>query len=187
MRRIVRCLTLAVLCVCASVGLQAQSTDVGLTIGGNLVSTQSFDVSHSWVIQGALAHRIFGTGGTGLYDEIPIAAAFNNQPKTVATVTNFHYSSLFVTPGVKLRLGTPLLSPYFVVGVGAAHFSATNGLGGDTSAAFSYGGGVDYTVLPHIGIRGELRDYNSGIARFNLTGSGRQHNTFLTVGAFVSF
>jgi opacity protein-like surface antigen len=182
-----RCLALAMLCFCATAGLQAQSTDLGLTIGGNFVSTKTFDVSHSWVIQGSLAHRLFGAEGTGLYAELPIAAAFNNQPKTVSTVTNFHYSSLFVTPGVKLRIGTPLISPYVTFGVGAAHFSATNGLGGDTSAAFSYGGGADWNVLPHIGIRGELRDYNSGIARFSLSGSGRQHNTFLTVGAFVSF
>ena len=187
MKTVMRFLTLAVCLGLAAVAARAQSTDLGLTLGGNFVSNQTFSVDKSWVIEGSLAHRLFGTGGTGLYGELPIAAAFNNAPKTVGTVLAFHYSSVFVTPGVKLRIGTPVVSPYFVVGAGFAHFSGPTALGSETNAAVSYGGGVDVNILPHIGFRGELRDFNSGLPKFGFSGSGRQHNVFLTGGVFVSF
>jgi outer membrane protein with beta-barrel domain len=187
MKTMLRTFTLVVCLGLATAGARAQSTDLGLTLGGNFVSNQSFSVDKSWVIQGSLAHRFFGAGKTGLYGELPIAAAFDNAPKTVGTVVAFHYSSLFVTPGVKLKIGTPLVSPYFAVGLGFARFSGPALLGTDTNLAVSYGGGVDVNILPHVGVRGELRDYNTSLPKFGFPGSGRQHNVFLTGGVFLEF
>ena len=192
----------------AAPAMLAQANEVALTVGGDFVSNQHNRVSKTWTIEGSLAHRLFGAPLIGLYGEIPIAAAFHSKPQvnTACAATfpppagcitqPFNYSSLFVTPGLKLKIGGPGLAPYAVVGGGIGHFSPTIPSGsfttgtkpsGTTTGVISYGAGVDVTLLPLIGLRGEVRDYDSGYPAFGLGGTGRQHNLFVTVGAVLRF
>jgi len=150
-------------------------------------------------IEGSLAHRLFDAPLIGLYAEIPIAAAFNSTPRanpecvTVlphppGCITQpFNYSSIFVTPGLKLRIGGPGLAPYAVVGGGIGHFAPSGSQGSSTSAAISYGAGVDIPLIHFFALRGEVRDYNSGYPAFGFGGSGRQHNLFVTGGVALRF
>ena len=185
----------------------AQANEVALTAGGDFVSNPHNSVSKTWAIEGSFAHRLFGAPLIGLYGEIPIAAAFNSKPQVNPACTAtlppapgcitqpFNYSSLFVTPGLKLKIGGPGLAPYAVVGGGIGHFSPSNTSTTTTSTrptstttgVISYGAGIDVTLLPFIGLRGEVRDYDSGYPAFGLGGTGRQHNLFVTVGAVLRF
>jgi len=182
-----------------------QANEIALTGGGNFISNPHNDVNTSWTIEGSVAHRLFGAPLIGLYGEVPIAAGFNSKPKVnsacaavfpppAGCITQpFNYSSLFVTPGLKLKVGGPGLAPYVVVGGGIGHFSpsasgtTTTSLKSTTTGVISYGAGADITLLPFIGLRGEVRDYNSGYPAFGLGGTGRQHNLFVTVGAVLRF
>ena len=183
----------------------AQANEVAVTVGGDFVSNSHNSVNKTWTIEGSLAHRLFGAPLIGLYGEIPIAAAFHSKPQVngvcaatfpppAGCITQpFNYSSLFVTPGLKLKIGGPGVAPYAVVGGGIGHFSPSVPSGstakpsGTTTGTISYGVGADVTLLPFIGLRGEVRDYNSGYPAFGLGGTGRQHNLFVTVGAVLRF
>ncbi len=191
-----------------SAGAVGQANEVAVTVGGDFVSNQVNSVSKTWTIEGSFAHRLFGVPLIGLYGELPIAAAFHSKPQVstacaavfpppAGCITQpFNYSSLFVTPGLKLKIGGPGFAPYAVVGGGIGRFSptATGGTvtgapqpGSTTTGVISYGAGADVTLLPFIGLRGEVRDYNSGYPAFGFGGSGRQHNLFVTVGAVLRF
>jgi opacity protein-like surface antigen len=107
------------------------------------------------------------------------------------------YSSLYFTPGIKLKL-LPLarLSPYVVAGVGVARLSPSSQLGNgqpsnrDASieGAYSVGGGIDVKWAPFISLRGEIRDYNTVAPTFSLIPfERRQNNVFITGGIVLRF
>jgi opacity protein-like surface antigen len=82
-------------------------------------------------------------------------------------------------------------------GVGLGHFNKTLIDGVNTSnntMAFDVGGGLDMKILPHISLRGEIRDFNSGgldipgVPSFISTVStSRLNNLFITAGVSVKF
>lgn len=203
MMRVARLLVYCMVLAAAPTGALAQANEIALTAGGDFISNPHNSVSKTWTIEGSLAHRLLGAPLIGLYAELPIAAAFHSKPQVSSAciavfppppgcITQpFNYSSLFVTPGLKLKIGGPGLSPYAVVGGGIGHFSpsAASGStpGSTTTGVISYGGGIDVTMLPIIGLRGEVRDYNSGYPAFGFGGSGRQHNLFVTAGVVLRF
>jgi hypothetical protein len=182
-----------------SITALAQANEIALTGGGDFVSNQQGSVKTAWAIEGSFAHRLISAPLIGLYGEIPIAAAFDSKPKVnsacaavfpppAGCITQpVNYSSLLVTPGLKLRIGGPGLAPYVAVGGGIGHFSPSGSQGSSTTGVVSYGAGVDITVLPIIGLRGEVRDFNSGFPTFGSAGSGRQHNLFATAGIVLRF
>jgi hypothetical protein len=191
----------------ASAAALAQANEIAVTVGGDFVKNSNNDIGKTLAIEGSLAHRLIGAPLVGLYAEVPIAAGFSSKPavKTACAAVfpppagcitqPFNYSSLFVTPGLKLKIGGPGVAPYAVVGGGIGHFSpsvpsgstTTTKPSGTTTGVISYGVGADVTLLPFIGLRGEVRDYNSGYPAFGLGGTGRQHNIFVTVGAVLRF
>jgi hypothetical protein len=199
MTRAARVLFLLLIVAGVVPSLFAQANEIALTGGGDFVSNQNSSVQTSWAIEGSVAHRLISAPLIGLYGEIPVAAAFNSKPKVnsacaavfpppAGCITQpVNYSSLFVTPGLKLRIGGPGLAPYVVVGGGIGHFSPSGSQGSTTTGVVSYGAGLDITVLPIIGLRGEVRDFNSGFPTFGGGGSGRQHNLFATAGIVLRF
>jgi hypothetical protein len=100
-----------------------------------------------------------------------------------------NYSSLYVTPGLKLKLSVPFLSPFVSVGGGFARYSPdTNGnLTNTTSSTvgvFEVGGGLDFSMpIPFIGFRVEARNFHTGNTDFTV---GR-NNTFAGVGIVLKF
>jgi hypothetical protein len=56
------------------------------------------------------------------------------------------------------------------------------------TGVFQIGGGVDVTLLSYFKIRGEARDFLSGVPPVNVnTGNSRQHNLFVSGGLVWQF
>jgi len=169
----------------------AQSNELAITGGGQFSSNDFFDTGASWAVGANFAHRIAGIPFFGLYFEVPVVVA----PKSVIRITSSDYSSLFVTPGLKLKFAPSFpISPYLAVGVGVAryHTGATSTTSDQTStkAVFDIGGGLDFKIAPFFGVRAEVRDFYSGLPEFNLLAnglSGRQNNVVPQVGLVFRF
>lgn len=166
----------------------AQSNEVGATFGGQFVSG-TYDFGHSGVFEINPAHRIVNADAVGLYVEVPLTWSFKNARTDPAATLHDHYSSFFFTPGLKLKVLPQLpVSPYGFVGVGLAHFHDTDTGQGSYENVIDYGAGVDWKLAPFISLRGELRDFNSGVPRMGFPNPGsRQQNVMATVGVAVHF
>lgn len=187
---------LALAMICASIAAYGQSTEIAITTGGDFVSNGNFKMGTTWAVQGSVAHRFFQASGleTGrlqLYGELPIAIGKGTSPSLAPSILLGdrilpEIASIFVTPGIKMKLNLSGLAPYFAVGIGAGHFYA-GGLSGETHPVFSYGTGADFNLNSRFALRGEVRDYNSPIPKIAFSGSGRQHNFFVTGGVVFRF
>jgi opacity protein-like surface antigen len=98
---------------------------------------------------------------------------------------------LFITPGLRVRLAPSFpLSPYISAGLGYARFNRqlfTGGTSSDSSLALDIGGGLDLKILPIVGLRAEVRDFNSGGIGLQTLAFGRQNNVFVTAGIALRF
>ncbi len=135
----------------------------------------------TFAVEGAFAHRVFNGHVVSLHFELPVMVTPNRD----IGAGGFSYSSVFVTPGFKLKLHLPSFAPYFVAGGGAAHFSGNSTAGSNTVGAASFGGGLDIsTHLPVLGFRVEVRDiYTTGAPNFSTT----RHNFFAGAGIALNF
>jgi hypothetical protein len=169
-----------------------QSNDVALTVGGYFAVSNPLDLGAAGALEGSVAHRLFSVPLVSLGAELPIAGSFSSSIPTLNGLTIAKsYTSLFITPGLRVRLAPSFfLSPYVAAGLGYGRFNRQL-FGGGTSAnstfALDIGGGLDMKVLPHISLRGEIRDFNSGGIGIETLALGRQNNLFLTVGVAVHF
>lgn len=174
----------------------AQKNDIALTGGGYLEVTDPLNLGAAWALEGSYARRIAGVPMLALSAELPVAVSFDSS---IPTLSGFSiatsYNSLFITPGLRLRLAPSFfLSPYVAAGIGYGRFNKTL-LNGSTRAdgnfAFDVGGGLDMKILPHISLRGEIRDFNSGgldlPSVLSTLATGRQNNLFVTAGVAVRF
>lgn len=121
-----------------------------------------------------------------------------NAGGTGNAVVPTDYKQLFVTPAARLNFfPTTAVSPWVSLGGGVAHFSQGNMLdyGGanpgksTTSGVLQGGVGLDVKLVGSVCIRGEARDFWSGVPDFPLapTGKTRQHNYFVGGGVFWRF
>lgn len=129
--------------------------------------------------EGTLAHRVLNLDLVSLHIELPVMAAPNRLGNGVG-----NFSSVFVTPALKVRFSFPVASPFLSAGAGFAHFASHNSFAGngDTEGAFQVGGGVDLkTPIPLLGFRAELREFRTG------TYAATQHNIFAGGGIVLKF
>ena len=188
MKRLALLSSLLLLCCVTSL---AQSNEISITGGAQFSSNDFFKTGNSWVVGASYAHRVAHVPFLGLYLELPVAVA----PTSAIRLTGTDYSSLYVAPGLTLKFAPSFfISPYIVGGVGFARFhsGATSVTSDQTStkAVFDIGGGIDFKILPHIGLRTEVRDYYSGLPSFDLVSSGldgRQHNVVPQAGLVIRF
>lgn len=184
-------LIVLVLSVLLSLGAAAQSNELAVTAGGQFPNNSQFNSGASWAVGASFAHRIFHVPLAGLYWEIPVVGAPNSVMKTPFRTT---YSSLFVTPGLKVKFAPEFpISPWLAAGVGIARYhNSANATFSDqtsTKAVFDIGGGIDWKIAPFISARGELRDFYSGLPDIAAASglSGRQHNVVPQVGLVLRF
>jgi hypothetical protein len=108
------------------------------------------------------------------------------------------YTALFITPSAKLSLfANNRVSFWLSFGGGFGHFSESDklvfygsnpGKTGTTTGVYQFGGGMDVAVWRALSLRGELRDYNSGVPQLNVDyGQTRQRNLFAGVGVVWHF
>ncbi len=177
----------------------AQKNDVALTGGGYFEVTNPLNLGAAWALEGSYARRFASVPLLSFSWEVPVAGSSGSSIPTISGLNiATDYSSLFITPGVRVRLAPSFfLSPYVAAGVGLGHFNKTLITGVNTSnntLAVDIGGGLDMKILPHISLRGEIRDFNSGgldipgVPSFLSTVStSRLNNLFITAGVSVKF
>ena len=165
-----------------------QSNEIAATFGGQFVSGD-YDFGKSGVFEANFAHRIVNAEAVGLYVELPLTWTFKNARTDPTAILHDHYTGFFFTPGLKLKVLPQLpISPYGFVGVGLAHFHNTDTDQGSYENVVDYGAGVDWKLAPFISLRGELRDFNSGVPRLGFPNPGsRQQNVMATVGLALHF
>lgn len=189
---LLRNLSILVIGLFLTVPLHAQSNDIALTVGGYFEVSNPLNLGAAGALEGTFAHRIAHIPLFSVSAELPVAGSFSSSIPTVSGLTLARsYSSLFITPGVRLRLAPSFpLSPYVSAGVGYGRFNRQlygGGTSSDGTLAVDIGAGLDLKVLPFIGLRAEIRDFNSGGAGIETVSFGRLNNLFVTVGVAVRF
>jgi len=182
-----------------------QSQELTFSLGGISGQTRTLRGSPAGTAQIAAdrtlgvnyGHHLAGTRVAALYSEIEFVAIPNRGVTSATAVVAQNYASLYVTPGVRLKLfPRRRFSPWGAIGVGYALYQESNQLsnGQNTTnkflnrGVFDYGGGVDYRLFRLIGLRGEVRDFLSGNPNLN-TGpiSSTQHNVVASGGIVLHF
>ena len=182
-----------------------QSQELTFSLGGISGQTRTLRGSPAGTAQIAAdrtlgvnyGHHLAGTRVAALYSEIEFVAIPNRAVTSTTAVVAQNYASLYVTPGVQLKLfPRRRFSPWGAIGGGYALYQESNQLsnGQNTTnkflnrGVFDYGGGVDYRVFRLIGLRGEVRDFLSGNPNLN-TGpiSSTQHNVVASGGIVLHF
>jgi opacity protein-like surface antigen len=200
----------AVTLLTISAPAQDEKNEIGGTIGRIFISDQGIKGSnildptiHSGnglTFEGFYARRFFVTPIYSIAGEIPVAYNYDEDiiGGQVGNTVPTDYKALFVTPAARLNLfPTTAVSPWVSIGVGFGHFSEGNTLnfGGTnpgkstTNFVFQAGLGLDVKVWKRLSIRGQVRDFWSGEPDFPQapTGKTRQHNFFVSGGAFWRF
>jgi hypothetical protein len=166
----------------------AQKVDLAVLGGGQVSITPNSNLGTGAVIQGNAGFRILKAPLVALYAEIPITASFAIDRRTSFAIGSGDYNTLFVTPGLRLKLA-PIspVSPFFTLGGGFARYSADAGGSSHTTNVVQFGGGLDYKIAPFIGLRTEVRDYFTGPPRLDSSFVDRQHNVTFMGGIVLRF
>lgn len=184
----------------------AQRHEVAFTSGGLKIGERGFDLPQPGFVS-------FGTGFTyeinyagrlldarlaALYFELPLAGTPRTKVKTTNALSPGSYSSIFFTPGIKLKLlPGRKYSPFATMGFGLAHFSESDttvanqpnlNQSSGTNAVFAFGFGLDVRVVSILSIRGEVRDFYAELPPLNVRAlSDRQHNALISAGVVLRF
>jgi len=175
------------LCLFCTAGF-AQKVDLAVLGGGQVSVNPNSNLGTGAVIQGNAGFRILKAPLVALYAEIPITASFAIDRRITTSVGSGDYNTLFVTPGLRLKLA-PIspVSPFFTLGAGWARYRAETGGFSNSTNVVQFGGGVDYKIAPFVGLRTEVRDYFTGAPRFDSTFTERQHNVTFMGGIVLRF
>lgn len=171
---------------------QAQKNEFAAEVAGQFPSANNLSFDTAVGFQLNYAHRIVGVPGVGLYFEVPFLAGFSNTRTLSSLLNGENYNSLYVTPGLKVKLFPSFfISPYLAGGVGVAHFSAAHGSGSENDFAGDIGGGLDVKVFPHVSLRGEVRDFITSTPGLNLGAlnslTGKTNNVVASGGVVLRF
>jgi len=192
-RKCVFPVSLMVLLLACSPSASAQKNDIGVTVGGYFTADTPLNLGAAFALEGSYARQIAHLPIISIYGEAPVAESFTSSiPDLNGTELSRNYTSLFITPGLRVRLiPTFFLSPYVAAGLGYGRFNRNlyNGTTETDSAfALDLGAGLDIKILPFISLRGEVRDFNSSsLSLPSIISAGRQNNLFVTVGLSVKF
>lgn len=178
----------------------AQSSEIGVLAGGMFTSDappQSFvcpavvgapcappAATHSptrIAYEGVFAHRLINFHLAGIHFELPVIGVPTRS--LVAAGLQQDFSTVYVTPGVRLQVGLPFFSPFVAAGGGLAHYSWTASINSSTVGAFQVGGGFDFSVIPLLKFRAEVREFHNGTPNFNVG----QNNVFAGAGLVLKF
>ena len=138
------------------------------------------------------ARRFMGTDIWSLALEVPFVV---NPDEDAHTFTNafLSYRSFFVTPAARLNVfPTTAVSPWVSFGGGFGYFggysSVNTSKSGNAASVMQAGVGLDVKLARRLVLRGEARDFWSGVPDLNvITGKSRQHNIFVGGGVVWHF
>jgi hypothetical protein len=164
----------------------APSYDPNLHFGKGL----TFEVNY--------ARRVMQEELWSLALEVPFVVDAVDRVHSAQDVTPKQYSSYFVTPAARLSVfSEQAVSPWVSFGAGFGHFNesstlqfggANPGKTGTSTGVLQGGVGLDVRIYKHFTLRGEGRDFWSGVPQLNVdTGKSRQHNIFAGGGIVWHF
>jgi len=145
------------------------------------------------------ARHLLGNGSFATVSlEVPVIFNPDEDLNYGINVIPKEYSSYFITPGVRLKLfADTAVAPWVSFGGGFGHFSessellfggANPGKTGTTTGVYQFGGGLDVKISHSWKLRGEIRDFNSGVPQLNVdTGKTRQRNLYVGAGIVFNF
>src|SRR5215813_9400927 len=184
----------------------AQKHEFAFTSGGLKIGERGFDLPQpgflrfgtGFTYELGYARRFFDAKLASLYFEVPLAGTPRTKVKTTNALSPNSYSSIFFTPGLKLKLlPRGKYSPFATIGYGLAHFKEgdttisnvpNTNRNSDTNGVFAFGFGLDVRVVSILGIRGEVRDFYADLPPLNVRAlNDRQHNALISAGVVLRF
>jgi hypothetical protein len=144
------------------------------------------------------SRRVFDADLWSLSLEVPFVGNPDEDVHNALDVTPRQYSSIFLTPAARLNaFPDQAVSPWVSFGGGFGHFGPSSTLefggrnpnsSGNTTGVLQAGVGLDIKLIGHFRLRGEARDFWSGIPNLNVTtNKSRQHNIFVGGGVVFRF
>jgi Putative beta-barrel porin-2, OmpL-like. bbp2 len=195
-----------VLAVCIFVThVSAQKNEVSGLIGRTFISDQGikggtfFDnnvhFGKGLTFEGNYARRVLGPAFASLSLEVPVVVNWDEDLKSDALQIPKSFKSYFVTPSARLNVfSNSAVSPWVSLGGGIGRFSESStqvsgaSKTGTTTGALQVGLGLDVRFFGRFSLRGEVRDFWSGVPQLNVdTGKTRQHNYFVAGGVVWHF
>jgi hypothetical protein len=198
-------LAVVIVVLFAALGASAQKNELAGLLGRTFVSDQGVAATGTNIHFGKgltfevnYGRRVLGGDFAALTLELPAVFNPDEDLNFIQNSIPSSYSSYFVTPAARLNVFAKSgVSPWVSFGGGFGHFSnspslvfggSNPGSGGNTVGVLQIGAGLDIKLLSHLSLRGELRDFYSGIPQLNVdTGRSRQHNYFVSAGAVFRF
>ena len=205
-----RLVLIAFLAVCTTAPMAtAQKNELSGLIGKTFISNQGIQgstVSDSLLrfgnglsVEANYARRVMGTELLSLALEVPFV--LNPDEDLHAAVPNRvpeNYKSFIVTPAARVNFFPEQgVSPWLSLGGGFAHYTPDStllfggpnpGKGGSTTGVLQAGFGLDVKLVKSFSLRGEVRDFWSGVPPVNVnTGKSRQHNFWVGGGILWRF
>jgi len=207
----VKGLTLAAfLAACAIVpSAMAQRNELSGILGRTFISDQgiqggpAFDsqlrFGNGLTFEVNYARRMMGSAAFALSVEVPFVVNLDEDiHAALPSKVPEGYKSFFATPAARLNLfPATAVSPWVSFGGGFAHFSESSNLlfgttnpgkTGTTTGALQGGVGIDIKAFKSFSVRGEFRDFWTGLPQLNVdTGKSHQHNYFVGGGLVWHF
>lgn len=148
--------------------------------------------------EGNIGRRLWSSAPLALTAELPVVFSPDMDVNLRANIVPADYRSFFVAPSLRANLfPATYFSPWVSIGGGFAYFSessrlefggANPGKRGSASGVFQIGAGLDVMVRDRLGVRVEVRDFDSGVPQLNVDiGKTRQPNLFVGGGVFWRF
>ena len=144
------------------------------------------------------ARRVMSGEIWSLALEVPFVVNPDEDLHAAQNLIPKQYSSYFVTPAARLNVfPDTAVSPWVSFGGGFGHFSESStlefggpnpGKTGTTTGVLQAGLGLDVKIYRHFSLRGEGREFWSGVPQLNVnTGKSRQYNLFAGGGIVWHF
>jgi hypothetical protein len=193
----------ALLAVCTFVTpAAAQKNELSGILGRTFISDQGIQGAPSYdpdlrfgkgfTFEANYARRVMSTDFWSLALEVPFVVNPDEDSHTYANPF-LGYRSYFVTPSARLNVFPDVaVSPWVSFGGGFGYFSGHSAGApsntGNATGVLQAGLGLDVKIVGHFSLRGEARDFWSGVPQLNVnTGKSRQHNIFVGGGIVWHF
>lgn len=202
------CLLLVMLGTFSSGAIAQEKNELSFLLGRTFISDQgvkgvppSDSILHfgnRLTYQVNYGRRLLNLGIAKFTLEVPLVANFNQDAKIPVNLIPKSYEAFFITPSIRANLFPGgLFSPWVSVGGGFGRFNESStlefggtnpGPTGTTTGVLQAGLGLDLRIWRSFSLRGEVRDFYSGIPQLNVdTGRSRQHNYFVGAGVVWHF
>lgn len=186
----------------------AQENQVSGLIGRTFISDQGIPgatftnpivhFGNGLTFEANYSRHVMGSGFSRLWLEVPAEFNLDQDLATGANVIPEGYKSIFVAPSARVNFfSMTAISPWVSFGGGFAFFKQSSQLlygganPGDShtvTGAIQAGAGLDVRFHPKFSVRGEVRDFWTGVPDLNVkTTNSHQHNYFVGGGIVYHF